>query len=193
MNQTGCDRTIVNSVMSAEQSGHSESMDDMSHGQSELSHLDNPSEENMIESVKETIEEHSCDNCLRSDKYTQGIESLPDLEFTLVLHKEINRWLKWCLILERQDSYLLCGECLTYFEIKKPKGWKPSGDIIWNCFISKLLRNYHTLHGVFMWSLILQEWRYWWFPYIEKQASLSSVITMDDPKPRIKDVTYLMK
>jgi hypothetical protein len=72
MNQTGCDRTIVNSVMSAEQSGHSESMDEMAHGQSELSHLDNPSEENTIESVKETIE-HSCDNCLRLDRYTQGI------------------------------------------------------------------------------------------------------------------------
>jgi hypothetical protein len=40
------------------------------------------------------------------------------------------------------------------------------------------------LHGVFVWSLIPQKWRYWWFSYMmEKQASLSSVITMDDPKP----------
>jgi hypothetical protein len=54
---------------------------------------------------------------------------------------------------------------------------KVVSDVVWQSFVFKLLQDYRVLHGVFVWSLIPREWRYWWLSYmVEEDEGLSGVI-----------------
>jgi hypothetical protein len=43
-------------------------------------------------------------------------------------------------------------------------------------------------HGRHLWSLVPAGWRRWWLPSVEAVQELSGV-TIDEPKPVVKDVT----
>jgi hypothetical protein len=86
-----------------------------------------------------------------------------------------------------RDGFVpLCVECARYLTGNRQRQFAS----VFPAFMWVMLTNEALLqkHGRRLWSLVPARWRHWWLPSVEAVQELSGV-TIDDPKPVVKDVT----
>ena len=127
-----------------------------------------------------------CDNCYRHDYlpndelYGLMIEEVQAGD-VYVKHRKQHRFFDL-----GKDIYSFCKCCRSLFNIDESVSYEncwPS--FIWDLFASEQFR---VLYGIYLWTIMPKEWRYWWYNHIKNYNEFDSV-SIDHPTSIANDIT----
>lgn len=87
------------------------------------------------------------------------------------------------------DKALLCDGCFEYVTAIKSKNG--DGNIVWQCFIYKILRDYSQ--PMELWMILPGELREWWIYYARSLSSMDHDISVECVEPLVRDGTAILQ